>query len=126
MQNGSVIRRNRKRHADIWQFRWWESTSAGKRIHRRKEIGTVHQIPDLETARKAACRLVPDLNSGKAKSKSASMTIARLCSHFEQSELGLTNSWRSYSTENIYKIYLKRWIIPKWSEYLLSDGQNSH
>jgi hypothetical protein len=82
MQNGSVIRRNRKRHADIWQFRWWESTSAGKRIYRRKEIGTVDQIPDLETARKAACLLVPDLNSGKAKSKSASMTIAQLCSHF--------------------------------------------
>lgn len=22
MQNGSVIRRNRKKHLDIWQFRW--------------------------------------------------------------------------------------------------------
>ena len=121
MQNGSVIRRNRKRHSDIWQFRWWEKTSDGKKIYRRKEIGTVDQIPDLDTARKAACLLVPDLNAGKAKSKSASMTIAQLCSHFEQSELSLTHTWRSYSTKNIYKVYLKRWIIPKWSEYLLSD-----
>jgi integrase len=49
------------------------------------------------------------------------MTIAQLCSHFEQSELCLTNTWRSYSTKNIYKVYLKRWIIPRWSERLLGD-----
>src|SRR5437762_2554521 len=22
-QNGSIIRRHRKKHADVWQFRWW-------------------------------------------------------------------------------------------------------
>ena len=49
------------------------------------------------------------------------MTIAQLCSHFEQYELSLANTWRSYSTKTIYKVYLKRWIIPKWSEHLLSD-----
>ena len=122
MQNGSVIRRNRKRNSDIWQFRWWEKASDGKRIYRRRQIGTVDQIPDIETARKAASLLVPGLNARIiAKSKSVSMTIAQLCSHFEQCELCLTNTWRSYSTKNIYKVYLKRWIIPKWSEHLLSD-----
>lgn len=121
MQNGSVIRRNRKKHSDIWQFRWREETSNGKRVYRRKEIGTVDQIPDLETARKAACLLVPELNARIAKSKSVSRTIAQLCSHFEQRELCLTDTWRSYSTKNIYKVYLKRWILPKWSEHLLSD-----
>ena len=121
MQNGSIIRRNRKRHSDIWQFRWWEKTSEGKRIYRRREIGTVDQIPDLETARKTARLLVPDLNARVAKSKPVSMTVAQLCSHFEQSELCLTNTWRSYPTKNIYKVYLKRWIIPRWSERLLSD-----
>jgi len=80
-----------------------------------------YQIPDLETARKAACLLVPDLNAGMAKSKSVAMTIAQLCSHFDQSELCLANTWRSYSTKNIYKVYLKRWIIPNWCEHLLSD-----
>src|SRR5438309_11694292 len=84
MQDGSVIRRNRKKHSDIWQFRWWEKTSDGKKIYRRRQIGTVDQIPDLDTARKAACLLVPDLNARMAKSRSASMTIAQLCSHFEQ------------------------------------------
>ena|GEM_PF-3248812 len=121
MQDGSVIRRNRKKHPDIWQFRWREKTSDGKRIYRRRQIGTVDQIPDMETARKAARLLVPDLNARVAKSKSVSMTVAQLCSHFEQCELSLANTWRSYSTKTIYKVYLKRWIIPRWSEYLLSD-----
>lgn len=121
MQNGSVVRRTRKMHSDIWQFRWREKTADGKKIYRRRQIGTIDQIPDLETARKAAGLLVPDLNARIAKSKSVSMTIAQLCSHFEQCELCLTNTWRSYSTKNIYKVYLKRWIIPKWSQHLLND-----
>jgi integrase len=107
MQDGSVIRRNRKKHSDIWQFHWWEKTSDGKRIYQRRQIGTVDQIPDLETARKAARLLVSDLNARMAKSKSASMTIAQLCSHFEQCELSLANTWRSYSTKTIYKVYLR-------------------
>jgi hypothetical protein len=72
MQNGIVIRRNRKNHSDIWQYRWPEETSDGKRVYRRKKIGTVDQIPDLETARKAACLLVPDLNARMARSNSVS------------------------------------------------------
>jgi integrase len=121
MQNGSVVRRTRKMHSDIWQFRWREKTSDGKKIYHRRQIGTIDQIPDIEAARKVASLLVPDLNARTAKSKSVSMTIAQLCSHFEQSELSLSNTWRSYSTKTIYKVYLKRWIIPKWSEHLLSD-----
>ena len=121
MQNGSVVRRTRKMHSDIWQFRWREKTADGKKIYRRRQIGTVDQIRDLETARKAARLLVPDLNVGATKSKSVSITIAQLCSHFEQCELCLANTWRSYSTKTIYKVYLKRWIIPKWGEYLLSE-----
>ena len=121
MQNGSIIRRNRKRHSDIWQFRWWEKTSEGKRIYRRREIGTVDQIPDLEAARKAACLVVPELNARRARSEPTSMTVAQLCSHFDQRELCLSNTWRSYSTKHIYKVYLRRWIIPRWGEHLLSD-----
>lgn len=49
------------------------------------------------------------------------MTVAQLCSHFVQRELCLTNNWRSYSTKSIYKVYLNRWVIPKWGERPLSD-----
>ena len=62
MQNGSVVRRIRKMQSDIWQFRWREETADGKKIYRRRQIGTIDQIPDVETARKVARLLVPDLN----------------------------------------------------------------
>lgn len=119
MQNGGIIRRHRKKHPDIWQFRWWEKTSEGRRIYRRREIGTTDQFPDLEVARNAAHLLVPDLNAKEPTSQSASMTIAQLRSHFEQFELCAANTWRSYSTK--HKVYLRRWIIPRWGEHLLSD-----
>jgi hypothetical protein len=66
MQNGSILRRARKKNPDIWQFRWWENTAEGNKIYRRRVIGTVEQIPDVEAARKAARLLVPDLNAKKA------------------------------------------------------------
>lgn len=121
MQNGSVIRRARKKHSDIWQFRWWESTAQGNKVYRRRLIGTVEQIPDMEAARKAARLLVPDLNDRPASAQHCLMTVAQLCSHFDQRELCATNTWRSYSTKSVYKVYLNRWVIPKWSEHLLSD-----
>jgi len=49
------------------------------------------------------------------------MTIVQLCSHFEQNELCAANTWRSYSTKHIYKVYLRRWIIPKWGEHRLNE-----
>lgn len=33
MQNRSVIRQHRKKHADLWQFRWWEKTSDGQKVY---------------------------------------------------------------------------------------------
>jgi hypothetical protein len=41
MQNGSVIRRNRKKYSDIWQFRWWEKTST-----ERESIDRDKSVPD--------------------------------------------------------------------------------
>jgi integrase len=49
------------------------------------------------------------------------MTVAQLCSHFDQRELCSTNTWRSYSTKSIYKVYLNRWVIPQWGERLLNE-----
>jgi integrase len=121
MQNGSVIRRTRKKHSNIWQFRWWETTLDGKRVYRQREIGTVEQIPNLEAARKVASLLVPELNAGRCRSEPTSLTIGQLCSHFDQRELCLGNTWRSYSTKHIYKVCMGRWIIPRWGDRLLSD-----
>ena len=49
------------------------------------------------------------------------MTIAQLCDHFEQRELGKENTWRSHATKKIYKAYLTRWVRPHWHKYELAE-----
>ena len=121
MQRGSVIRNNRKRGPDVWQFRWSEYRLPGKRVYRKRIIGTVEQYSDADTARRAVAALLSEVNSGDRRMSLKSITIAQLCDHFEQRELAGDNTWRSYSTKKTYSVYLKRWILPKWGEDELAN-----
>ena len=51
MQQGSLIKSNRKRGPDVWQFRWAERGPQGKRIYCKRVIGTVCQYSDADSAR---------------------------------------------------------------------------
>ena len=46
MQNGSVIRAERQRGPDVWEFRWREPGADGKRKHRRIVLGSIEQLAD--------------------------------------------------------------------------------
>ena len=61
--------------------------------------------------------VLAELNSGKARISWSSITVAQLCDHFEQRELTRDNTWRSYSTNETYQAYLKRWVLPHWRHY---------
>jgi integrase len=82
---------------------------------------TTHIRQKHEHVRAVITVRVPELNASRVRSEPTSMTVAQLCSHFDQRELCLGNTWRSYSTKQIYKVYLRRWIVPRWAEHLLSD-----
>jgi hypothetical protein len=45
MQRGSLIRKNHKQGPDVWQFRWSEKSPEGRRVYRKRVIGTVEQYP---------------------------------------------------------------------------------
>lgn len=51
MQEGSVIREQRKLGPDVWCYRWWESGPSGNRVHRRIVLGTAEHLRDMATAR---------------------------------------------------------------------------
>jgi integrase len=121
MQQGSLIRSGRKRGPDVWQFRWSDRGPFGKRIYRRRVIGTAFQYPDADSARNAVTGLLRELNANALQRCHLPMTIAEVCDHFIQRELAKDNSWRSYSTKKTYKAYLKRWIIPHWGSRRLSE-----
>ena len=120
MQQGSLIKSNRKRGPDVWQFRWAERGPQGKRIYRKRVIGTVCQYTDADSARKAVSGLLAEINSNDLPRGPLPMTVAEVCDHFDHRELTKDNTWRSYSTKTTYKAYLKRWIIPQWGALDLS------
>lgn len=121
MQQGSLIRSGRKRGPDVWQFRWSDRGPQGKRIYRRRVIGTICQYPDQDSARRSVTALMKEINRYALQRCSFPMTIAEVCDHFVQRELAKDNNWRSYSTKRAYRAYLRRWIIPQWGSALLSE-----
>src|SRR5207302_2036321 len=93
MQQGSLIRSGRKRGPDVWQFRWADRGPYGKRIYRKRVIGTVCQYPDANSARKAVTGLMREIRSNPLQQNSFPITAAELCDHFIQRELTKDNTW---------------------------------
>src|SRR5580700_4994825 len=46
MQNGSIMRTERRRGPDVWEYRWREPCADGKRKHRRMVVGSINQFVD--------------------------------------------------------------------------------
>lgn len=121
MQQGSLIRSARKRGPDVWQFRWADRGAYGKRIYRKRVIGTICQYTEADSAGKAVMGLLREISPNPLQRSSLPMTVSELCDHFIQRELIKDNTWRSYSTKKAYKTYLNRWIIPHWGTAPLSE-----
>jgi hypothetical protein len=69
MQHGSLIRSGRKRGPDVWQFRWADRGPQGKRIYRKRVIGTVWQYPEADSARKAVSGLLREISPKPSAAK---------------------------------------------------------
>lgn len=119
MQEGSVIREHRKLGPDVWSYRWWESGPSGNKIHRRIVLGTAEELRDISSARQMTVGLIREINAADIRMTGRSMTLAQLADHFQQRELGHSNSRISYSTKRAYQGYLNKWIVPRWGECLL-------
>src|SRR5258705_8656598 len=121
MQRGSLAIVSRKEGPAVWQFRWSEKDLHGVRVQRKRVIGTVERYADEAAARTAMAIFLAELNSGKARIRCGSISVAQLCDHFEQCELTRDNTWRSYSTKKTYQAYLNRWVLPHWRHYELAE-----
>ncbi len=63
MQQGSLIRSARKRGPDVWQFRWADRGPYGKRIYRKRVIGTACQNADADSARRGVTGLSREITA---------------------------------------------------------------
>jgi integrase len=119
MQRGSLIKAERKNGPDAWQFRWSEKGGDGRRVYRKRVIGTVEQYSDAAAVQQLAARIIAKPSSPDFRPILA-MTVAELCEHFQHRELAQNEVWRSHSTRRNYIFYLNKWIIPRWKDYELA------
>jgi integrase len=87
MQLGSVLRETRKNGPGVWQFRWSEKTANGRRVYRKRVIGTVDQYADEAAVRHAASGLLSEVNARSSLEHQRPISIDQLCEHLEQREL---------------------------------------
>ena len=121
MQNGSLICRRRQRGPDVWEFRWREPGSDGKRRHRRIVLGSTLEFIDECAAWQAIVALQLDINGNDVRTRGTTITLAEAYSHFRQQELRTESAWRTFSTRIGYEGYVKKWVIPRWGTRTLAS-----
>ncbi len=121
MQRGSIIQTTRKQGPNVWLFRWSEKNRNGRRVYRKRVIGTVEQYPDGKAARVAAAALLTQLNGNLGHDKACKTTVEQVSEHFEQKELRSGDSFRSFATVKTYRGYIRKWIKPKWGSFYLDE-----
>lgn len=120
MQNGSLIQTSCRNGQSVWEFRWRDRTS-GKAIYRRIVLGTFRQLATEIEARSAVAGIWREINVNDPRLETSPLTISQLTEHYRRRELSQDNTWKTFSTKEGYENYLRRWIVPKWGEYPLSN-----
>ena len=120
MQNGSIMRSERRRGPDVWEYRWREPGPDGRRKHRRMVVGSVIQFRDKDAAGRAISALRRDINMANVRSKGKPLTLSQLADHYSQRELSPNCRWKTHSTKLGYRGYLRKWIIPRWGDHTMT------
>jgi len=127
-QQGSLQRIRRKRGPDCWVFRWYELNGAGRRRYRKAVVGTVELYPTESNAQTAVAALRLTINQEAPRSKWQPILIQDLINHYKETELRLDVSEgdpdeheKAYSTKKAYRIFLDRWIKPRWGSFSIRD-----
>lgn len=99
----------------MWEFLWREPGPNGKLRPRTLTVGTVKEYPTEKDALNHIQTLRTNINQNVLPS--ALMTFAALADHYCETELLADN--KTQKTRKTYKVYLNKWIRPRWGkEYL--------
>lgn len=119
-QNGHLKRESRKTGPDVWTFRWRETAADGQRVNRKVVVGTVALYKNEASANKAVAALRIDINNETPAAGLRPMSVQQLVEHYTAKELA-DNSKKAHSTNAVYKVYLRSWILPRWGAYRIQD-----
>lgn len=119
-QNGSLYLDANGSKVPVWMFSWFHIMPTGKRVRRKRQVGTLDQYKTEAAAERAVRSWRLAINSNEAHAFSG-ITVQDLIDHFRLKELdGSGEQGRAWSTRNRYETYLKKWIEPRWGKHELA------
>lgn len=133
----SEITREHRKNADVWTYRWRYLDAKGNAVRHRLVLGTVTHFATPEAVRHAFAGIIRAVNSDDIRVEATTMTMSQLVAHYRQHELRRTSDSNSSeyvadvdekrcSTIDTYEGYLRKWILPRWGRYALSDVKTIH
>lgn len=113
-QKGSLCLSVNGSGTQVWIFRWWETSTDGRRVRRKRQVGTLDQYKTEGASAVRNWRLVLRANQDGAVSR---ITMKALIDHFREKELiDKGEDGRAWSTRDRYEAYLNSWIEPRWGK----------
>ena len=115
-QNGSLYMDVNGSKTPVWMFSWQHVLPTGRRVRRKRQVGTLDQYKTEAAAERAVRSWRLAINSNQAHAFSG-ITMKDLIEHFRLKELaGKGEDRRAWSTRHRYECYLKSWIEPRWGK----------
>ncbi len=112
-QNGSLRVKQRGEGLKVWQFRYYEPETGGRRVNRAVTVGALQQYPTETAARKspAVQAILLRINAEHPLGPVTASTVGALIARYESEEMPAR-----YSTRVSYQSNIDRYIRPRWSE----------
>jgi integrase len=111
-QYGSLRLRKRERGPDVWEFRYYETVSQGKRRRQSVLLGDRDLYPTETQARKATGAILLRLNNESPRAEVEAPSFGALLDRYIEQELS-----ERYSTRKSHMSNIKVHIRPRWGEY---------
>jgi len=131
-QKGSLRLADRKK-GKVWEFLWREVQVDGSIRRKHIVIGSLEEFPTESAAQAAVDALRLEINIQTPQQIIRNISLETLVNHYRQHELpdvfnktkpsacSSDEDCKSYATQVTYEGYLKKWIIPRWRAYRLTD-----
>lgn len=133
-QRGTLSPIQRKDGTRAWKYRWRETQADGTRKRRATIIGSVEEYPTESDAQAAADGLRLNINDPTRRGANKDITVETLVNHYSEHELpdifhkndpaahvSDDDQRKTFSTQHTYDGYLRKWILPRWRSYKLSE-----
>src|SRR6185295_6949759 len=131
-QRGSLRRIKRKDGTKVWEYRWRETQQDGTRKRRSTIVGSIDDYPTESLAQAEVDDLRLNINPFTTQPVK-DISVGALVNHYREHELPdvffkdepdrISDDERrkSWSTQDTYDGYLRKWILPRWRSYRLSE-----